>query len=127
MLTLRVGIDDESVDAALEQATRTARNRLSQAREAFANRVFSGDVVFVRKAFITREAGREYVWLRVEEWSRAKLAATVSSATQAIANVALGDRVTLEDDEILDWRIERSGGPMLGNFGEEALRRMVGG
>jgi hypothetical protein len=113
--------DDEAVSAALLQATRIARNRLSEARDAFARRGLTQDVVLVMKAFASGDAGTQYVWLRVEDWGRARLSAVVTGATEQLA---LGERVTLDDDEIVDWRVERRSGEAIGNFLNDALRRL---
>ena len=119
ILALGIGVDDEAVSAALEQATRIARNRLGEARDAFAKRALTQDVVLVKKAFTTDEAGTEYLWLRVEDWSRAKLSAVVTKKARDIANLGIGDRVMLEDDDIVDWRVERQDGEPIGNFSEQ--------
>ena len=122
--TLGIGAgDDEAVSAALAQARRIARNRLSEARDAFARRGLTQDVVLVKKGFIARGTDTEYVWLRVENWERARLSAVVTTGARE-AGLGLGDRVTLEDDDIVDWRVERSSGEAIGNFSEEALRQI---
>ena len=125
IVALGIGVaDDEAISAALAQATRIARNRLSEARDAFTHRERTHDVVLVKKGFTTDDAGTEYLWLRVESWSVARMSAVVTSATRAIANLAVGDRVTLEDDDIVDWRVERRDGSPLGDFSGDALRRL---
>ncbi len=115
---------DEAVNAALLAARRIARNRLSEARDAFARRALTQDVVLVKKAFASSDASTEYLWLRVEDWSRAQLSAVVTTATRAIANLGIGDRVTLADDDIVDWRVERRSGEAVGGFSDAALRRI---
>jgi uncharacterized protein YegJ (DUF2314 family) len=116
--------EDEAVSAALAQATRIARNRLGEARDAFARRALTQDVVLVKKAFDTSDAGTQYLWLRVEDWNRAQLSAILTSAAPAGANLGIGDRITLADDEIVDWRVERRSGESIGNFSAEALRHV---
>jgi hypothetical protein len=101
--------EDEAVSAALIAATRIARNRLSEARDAFARRALTGDVVLVKKAFPAGDVPA-YLWLRVEEWRRPKVAAIVTNAAPAVGYLGIGDRVVLDDDEIVDWRIERRSG-----------------
>lgn len=116
--------DDEAVSAALAQARRIARNRLGEARDAFARRELTQDVVLVKKAFATSDSDNEYLWLRVEKWNRAGVSAVVTSAATNVAHLGIGDRVTLEDAEIVDWRVERRSGEALGDFSAEALRRI---
>jgi hypothetical protein len=116
--------DNEALSAALAQATRIARNRLSEARDAFARRALTEDVVLVKKAFPTGDADPEYVWLRVEDWDRERLSAIVTTAARTAAQLHIGDRITLADREIIDWRVERRSGEAIGNFYAEALRRL---
>lgn len=112
--------EDEALSAALSQATRIARNRLSEAREAFARRALTQDVVLVKKAFPTGTAGSEYLWLRVEDWNRSRLSAIVTSGATSLG---IGDRIVLDDDEIVDWRVERRSGEAIGDFFEAARTR----
>ena len=122
--TLGIGEgDDEAVSAALAQARRIARNRLSEAREAFSRRALTQDVVLVKKGFIVGGTDTEYAWLRVENWERARLSAVVTTGARE-AGLGLGDRITFDDDDIVDWRVERSSGEAIGNFSEEALRHL---
>jgi hypothetical protein len=111
--------EEEALSAALTQATRIARNRLSEARDAFARRALTNDIVLVRKAFAKNEAATEYLWLRVEDWSRSRLSAVVTSTAEC---AGIGDRLTLDADEIVDWRVERHSGETIGNFLDAALR-----
>jgi len=125
LLALDIGAAaGEDVSAALVQATQIARNRLGEARDAFSRRTLTQDVVLVKKAFTTGDAGTEYLWLRVEDWHSARLSAIVTSATHAIANLGLGDRIAFGTDEIVDWRVERRSGEAIGNFSDEAMRRI---
>jgi uncharacterized protein YegJ (DUF2314 family) len=122
---LGIGVaDDEAVSTALAQARRIARFAQAIAREAFAGRALTQDVVLVKKGFPAPDDATEYLWLRVEAWNRAQLSAIVTSATGALAHLGIGDRVTLASDEIVDWRVERRSGEALGNFSEAALRRL---
>ena len=127
ILALGIGSDeDEAISTALAQARRIARNRLSEARDAFARRALTQDVVLVKKGFRLPEDATEYAWLRVEDWSPARLSAVMTSGLSS-AHLGIGDRVTLDDDEIVDWRVEHRTGEPLGNFSEEALRRLRSG
>lgn len=114
---------DDAVDTALVQATRIARNRLSEARTAFARRALTQDIVLVKTKFATTDARAEYLWLRVEDWGRERLLAVVTSGGPALSTVGIGERVTVDLDDIVDWRVERRSGETLGDFSAQAMQQ----
>ncbi len=114
---LEIGSRPESaLQTALSQATGIARNRLSEAQRAFARRALTQDVVLVKTRFTTPDRRTEYVWSRVEEWGGKRLQAIVASRRPSVATVGIGDRVSVDVDDIVDWRVERPNGEALGNF-----------
>ena len=113
---------DGAIDTALAQATRIARNRLSEARAAFARRALTHDVVLVKTGFATPGTRTQYVWSRVEEWDKTRMLAVVTTGLPTLEAVGIGDRVALDVADIVDWRVERRSGAALGDFSAQALR-----
>lgn len=91
---------------AMDEAIRTARASLPDARQRFVNGGLPLDQQLMVKYSISRDGSTEYLWAYVTSWSRPEtLLATASTDAELDERVRVGRPVVIEADDLVDWAL----------------------
>lgn len=85
-------------------------------RAAFAAGLPAGDKFAVSAPFSTRGGGKEYLWIEVERWTDQNLVGVLVTQPTAVEGLQKGDKVSLRQDDILDYVWKHADGSREGNL-----------
>ena len=109
---VRVSSQDAELNAAIARAQETLPGFL----ERLANPM-SDDADFLLKvAMLTKDNGREHIWVKNIERTESGLSGNIANVPVALPGIKIGDRVEFNESDVSDWLISKLDGSMEGGF-----------
>ncbi|MCP3138603.1 DUF2314 domain-containing protein [Pyxidicoccus sp. QH1ED-7-1] len=82
--------------------------------------------LFVKARFTTRDGGLEWMWVHVTRWEGGLLHGLLTSEPAEVPGLKAGSPVTVEEDSLFDYILEREGGTTEGNETQRLLLERSG-
>lgn len=106
-------------DQELQQAIKTARGQLPKFEERLKHPE-AGDRFAIKAKFAT-PIEPEYLWIKDPVQKGTEFTGILDQVPIAVPNVHKGDRVTVNESDVVDWFVRRADGSMAGRFTDLVL------
>lgn len=113
---------DTSADA-MQEAHRRAVAELPLVKRKFADGLRPGETLYVKRGFDTSDGSQEFLWIVVNQWTGSQISGQVANQPRDVPDVAMGQRVVIEEPEVFDWELERQNGPSDGGYTTLVIQR----
>lgn len=132
LLTRFFGAKDDLVqvrhDGELERVSLAARKRLLEiVKPGFRELVDAAGHLSVKAPFRTDDGGQEYMWIEVVDWKGKEIYGLLDNDPFYISNLEAGARVSVSEDSVFDYILERRDGTREGNETAKILERQAKG
>jgi uncharacterized protein YegJ (DUF2314 family) len=104
----------EGDDAEMQAAVKKARSELPAFWKKF-DAPAANESSFSLKVEITDANGTEFFWVLPIEKSKGKIFGTINNEPDTVKSVALGDRIEIREEKVIDWLFVRNK-KMVGNY-----------
>jgi hypothetical protein len=101
----------EALESEMQKASARAKSTLTDVREQFRRGLPSGQTLAIKIGLTTLEEGREFVWIKVNEWGAdGVLTGTLETEPVGVPGFLLGQTLRVPESDVFDRAIGGEGG-----------------
>ncbi len=100
-----------------------AMAEMPEVKQRFGGGLRPGEVLFMKYGFSTPDGDREFMWFAVTGWSGAMVAGQLANEPRQIPSLRLGQDVSIPEDEVFDWMLQRPDGGHDGGYTSDVAMR----
>jgi uncharacterized protein YegJ (DUF2314 family) len=104
--------DSDEMTAAHDRAM----SEMPGVKQRFGNGLRPGEVLFMKHGFQTPDGDREFMWFAVTGWSGPSVSGQLANEPRQIPSLRLGQTVSIPEDEVFDWMLQRPDGGHDGGY-----------
>lgn len=110
-------------DAALREASKRARLQLPALQKVFQRGLSPGEQLQIKAPFVTKNGGREFMWIEVMEWNGEQIKGMLRSDPRFVPGLKAGQIVEARQSEVFDYLRRWPDGRTEGNETSKLLKQ----
>lgn len=100
-----------------------AMSEMATVKQRFGTGLRPGEVLFMKYGFQTPDGDREFMWLAVTAWVGPVVAGQLANEPRQIPSLRLGQVVSIPENDVFDWMVQRPDGSHDGGYTSEVAMR----
>jgi uncharacterized protein YegJ (DUF2314 family) len=101
---------------AIAPYVKEVRGTLPEAKKKYLAGLPKGDIFYVTVKLVDASKHYEQVFVRVNSWEGETIKGTLESDLSILRNYKTGDKLTIQESDVMDWAISKPDGTEKGNF-----------